>query len=226
MGNMLVNNKPVLQEYISSGQSRMMADPTDYVDENGNRKKHWYLKGIFIQGEIQNLNGRIYPRHEIESAVNDLSEQIQMHGGVLGELDHPDTLVINVHNVSHLIEEIHMKGNDGIGKMKILSNTPSGKIVEGLLQDGVPLGVSSRGSGNVSDYDNTVSDFEIVTVDIVATPSAQDARPTPIYEKLMYTGSGQKLLNNAQDLINSSSSRYESKLNEDIVSWFRNWSCK
>lgn len=224
MGNIL--NKPVLQEYISSGQSQMMADPTDYVDANGNRKKHWYLKGIFIQGEIQNLNGRIYPRHEIERAVNDLSEQIQSYGGVLGELDHPDTLVINVQNVSHTIEEIHMRGNDGIGKMRILSSTPSGKIVEGLLQDGVPLGVSSRGSGNVSDYDNTVSDFEIVTVDIVATPSAQDARPTPIYEKLMYTGAGQKLLNNAQDLIKSNSNKYESKLNEDIVSWFRNWSCK
>ena len=81
MGNIL--NKPVLQEYISSGQSQMMADPTDYVDANGNRKKHWYLKGIFIQGEIQNLNGRIYPRHEIERAVNDLSEQIQSYGGVL-----------------------------------------------------------------------------------------------------------------------------------------------
>ena len=119
-----------------------------------------------------------------------------------------------------------MRGNDGIGKMRILSSTPSGKIVEGLLQDGVPLGVSSRGSGNVSDYDNTVSDFEIVTVDIVATPSAQDARPTPIYEKLMYTGACQKLLNNAQDLIKSNSNKYESKLNEDIVSWFRNWSCK
>ena len=224
MGNIL--NKPVLQEYISSGQSQMMADPTDYVDANGNRKKHWYLKGIFIQGEIQNLNGRIYPRHEIERAVNDLSEQIQSYGGVLGELDNPDTLVINVHNVSHTIEENHMRGNDGIGKMRILSSTPSGKIVEGLLQDGVPLGVSSRGSGNVSDYDNTVSDFEIVTVDIVATPSAQDARPTPIYEKLMYTGAGQKLLNNAQDLIKSNSNKYESKLNEDIVSWFRNWSCK
>lgn len=224
MGNMV--KKPVLQEYISSGQSKMLADPTEYTDENGNRKKHWYLKGIFIQGEIQNLNGRIYPRYEIQRAVDDLSEQIAAHGGVLGELDHPDTLVINVHNVSHMIEEIHMNGNDGVGKMKILSNTPSGKIVEGLLMDGVPLGVSSRGSGNVDDYNNTVSDFEIVTVDIVATPSAQDARPTPIYEKLMYTGQGQKLLNNAQDLIKSNSDRLQSNLNDDIVSWFRNWSCK
>lgn len=224
MGDILYN-KPVLQEYIGHGQSKLLADPTDYVDENGNKKKHWYLNGIFIQGEIQNLNGRIYPRHEIAHAVEDLQEQIKLHGGVLGELDHPDTLVINVHNVSHMITEIHMEGNDGIGKMKILSNTPSGKIVEGLLMDGVPLGVSSRGSGNVDEWSNLVSDFEIITVDIVATPSAQDARPTPIYEKFQ-GGRGQKLLNNAQDYIIGNSKSHESQLNDDIVSWFKSWSYK
>ena len=218
-------NRPILQEYMSNGQSKMLADPAEYVDENGNKRKHWYLNGIFIQGEIQNLNGRIYPKHEIQHAVESLQEQISLHGGVLGELDHPDTLVINVHNVSHIIQEIHMEGNDGVGKMKVLSNTPSGKIVEGLLMDGVPLGVSSRGSGNVDDWNNTVSDFEIVTVDIVATPSAQDARPTPIYEKFQ-GGRGQKLLNNAQDYIIGNSKAHEKELNEDIVSWFKTWSYK
>lgn len=218
-------NRPILQEYMSNGQSRMLADPAEYIDENGNKRKHWYLNGIFIQGEIQNLNGRIYPKHEIQHAVESLQEQISLHGGVLGELDHPDTLVINVHNVSHIIQEIHMEGNDGIGKMKVLSNTPSGKIVEGLLMDGVPLGVSSRGSGNVDDWNNTVSDFEIVTVDIVATPSAQDARPTPIYEKFQ-GGKGQKLLNNAQDYIIGNSKAHEKELNEDIVSWFKSWNYK
>ena len=217
-------NRPILQEYMSNGQSRMLADPAEYIDENGNKRKHWYLNGIFIQGEIQNLNGRIYPKHEIQHAVESLQEQISLHGGVLGELDHPDTLVINVHNVSHIIQEIHMEGNDGVGKMKVLSNTPSGKIVEGLLMDGVPLGVSSRGSGNVDDWNNTVSDFEIVTVDIVATPSAQDARPTPIYEKFQ-GGRGQKLLNNAQDCI-LCNDKNQSALNDDIVSWFKNWSYK
>lgn len=218
-------HRPILQEYMSSSQSRMLADSAEYTDENGNKKKHWYLDGIFIQGEIQNLNGRIYPKHEIQNAVESLQEQISLHGGVLGELDHPDTLVINVHNVSHMIQEIHMEGNDGVGRMKILSNTPSGKIVEGLLMDGVPLGVSSRGSGNVDEWNNTVSDFEIITVDIVATPSAQDARPTPIYEKFL-GGKGQKLLNNAQDYIIGNSKSHENALNEDIVSWFKNWSYK
>ena len=91
--------------------------------------------------------------------------------------------------------------------------------------DGVPLGVSSRGSGNVDDWSNLVSDFEIITVDIVATPSAQDARPTPIYEKFQ-GGQGQKLLNNAQDYIIGNSKSYESQLNDDIVSWFKSWSYK
>ncbi len=216
--------KPVLQEYISYGQSRMMSDRTESIDKDGNKKKHWYLNGIFIQGEIENLNGRIYPKQEIANAVSSLQEQIKLHGAVLGELDHPDTLVVNVDNVSHVIEEIHMQGNDGVGKMKILSSVPKGKIVEGLLEEGVPLGVSSRGSGNVDSYTNMVSDFEIITVDIVATPSAQDARPTPIYEKFQ-GGRGQKLLNNAQDCILNNSKLNES-LNEDIISWFRNWNYK
>lgn len=222
MGNTI--EKSILQEYISHGQSRMQADQSEILDAKGNKKKHWYLNGIFIQGEIQNLNGRIYPREEISSAVNQLNDVIAERGMVLGELDHPDTLVINVQNVSHGIEEIHMEGNDGIGKMKILSNVPSGKIVEGLLEEGVPLGVSSRGSGEVDSYTNKVSDFEIITVDIVATPSAQDARPTPIYEKFQ-GGKGQHLFNNAQDCI-LSNGRLTESLNDDIITWFRNWNYK
>lgn len=217
--------KPVLQEYISHGQSRLVTDHIDGVDANGNKKKHWYLNGIFIQGEIQNLNGRIYPRQEIENAVESLQEQIKLHGCVLGELDHPDTLTINVENVSHTIEEIHMDGNDGVGKMKILSSTPKGKIVEGLLEEGVPLGVSSRGSGNVDEWSSYVSNYEIITIDIVATPSAQDARPTPIYEKFQ-GANGQKLVKNAKDLIISSSEAREQAFKEDLVSWVRNWNYK
>ena len=219
MGNTL--DKPILQEYLSHGQSHMVADRAEIIGEDGQKRKHWYLNGIFIQGEIENLNGRIYPREEIHSAIDQLNEQIKSHGAVLGELDHPDTLVINVHNVSHVITDIHAEGNDGVGKMKILPDVPSGKIVEGLLSSGVPLGVSSRGSGNVDEYTNRVSEFDIITVDIVATPSAQDARPTPIYEQLQ-KGKGLKLVNNAQDCI-MSNHRYTEQLNEDIVSWIKSW---
>lgn len=220
MGN--IENRPILQEYISHGQSHMVADRTEVVGEDGQKKKHWYLNGIFIQGEVENLNGRIYPRDEIQHATEQLNEQIKLHGAVLGELDHPDTLVINVHNVSHVIKDIHMEGNDGVGKMQILSDVPSGKIVEGLLSGGVPLGVSSRGSGNVDEYTSRVSDFDIVTIDIVATPSAQDARPTPIYEQMM-KGRGQKLVNNAQDCI-ASNHKHTEAFNEDVVAWIKSWS--
>lgn len=217
--------KTVLTEYINPGQSQMMADQVEKFTKDGQKEKHWYLRGIFLQGEVQNLNGRIYPRYEIENAVKSLQEQIQKHGSVLGELDHPDTLVINVDKVSHCIDEIRMEGNNGIGKMKILSKVPRGKIVEGLLEEGIPLGVSSRGSGNVDEYTSKVSDFEIITIDIVATPSAQDARPTPIYEKFQGVKS-QHLLNNAQDFIIGNSKKHKDALNEDIISWFKQWSYK
>jgi len=184
-----------------------------------------------MQGEIENLNGRIYPRSEIDYAVNQLKEKIELAKrkegpAVMGELDHPDTLVVNLDRVSHTIEEIHMEGDNGVGKMKILTKVPCGKIVEGFLEEGIPLGVSTRGSGNVNDYTNEVSDFDIITIDIVATPSAMDARPTAIYEQLQKNGLGNKLLSNAQDYIVSQNPRHKNALNEDIVSWFRGWNYK
>jgi len=223
MGN-IIENRPVLQEYVSQGQSRYVAAQDEYTDEKGQKKKHWYLDGIFIQGEKQNLNGRIYPREEIHRAVTHLQEDIQEHGGVLGELDHPDTLVVNVHNVSHMITSIDLQGNDGIGRMKILHHTPSGLIVEGLLSDNVPLGVSSRGSGDVDDYTSRVSNFDIVTIDIVATPSAQDARPTPIYEKFL-GNRGSHLLHNAQDVL-ANNDKHIKEFNDDVVNWFKTWTYK
>lgn len=218
------NNRAVLQEYISPSLSKMKAGADMTIGENGEKKKNWYLDGIFIQGEVENLNGRIYPRNEIARAVESLNETIQNTGAVLGELDHPDTLVINTHNVSHIIQSISMSDNDGVGRMKIIGEVPSGKIVEGLLSSGVPLGVSSRGSGNVDDYTRLVSDFEIVTVDIVATPSAQNARPTPIYEQMLGY-KGQQLYKNAQDCI-ASNHRHTDAFNGDVISWIKSWSVR
>lgn len=218
--------KQLLQEYISAN-----SDVIEEANEKGIKEKHWYLVGTFMQGEIENLNGRIYPRSEIEFAVDTLKERIeaakQKKGpAVMGELDHPDTLTVNLDRVSHTIDEIRMEGNDGVGKMKILTKVPCGKIVEGFLEEGIPLGVSTRGSGNVDDYTSEVSDFEIITIDIVATPSAMDARPTAIYEQLQRNGQGHHLLSNAQDYIVSHNPRMKNSLNEDIVSWFRGWNYK
>lgn len=151
--------------------------------ENGQGGKDLYMHGIFIQGDQRNQNQRVYPVNEIASAVKTLKEKIAGGYSVLGEADHPDDLNINIDRVSHTIVDMDMNGSDGIGKLKMLP-TPMGNICKTLLESGVKLGVSSRGSGNV-DGSGNVSEFEIVTVDIVANPSAPDAYPDPIYEQMM-----------------------------------------
>ena len=146
--------------------------------------KKIYMKGIFIQGGIRNHNGRVYPVNEIRKAVENVNEAIKKDSGVLGECDHPQELQIHLDRVSHKITEMWMDGANGYGKLQILP-TPCGNIVKTLLECGVKLGVSSRGSGNVDD-DGQVSEFEMLTVDIVAKPSAPNAYPVPMYEALMH----------------------------------------
>jgi len=148
--------------------------------------KDLYLKGIFIEGEVRNQNQRIYPVNEINKAVRTIQERLQGGQSVLGEADHPDDLNINIDRVSHMITEMDVNGKNGIGKLKLLP-TPMGNVVKTLLESGVKLGVSSRGSGNVGN-NGYVSDFEIITVDVVAQPSAPNAYPTPVYEALMRNG--------------------------------------
>ncbi len=167
------------------------------VKEDGELKT-LYMKGIFIQGGVKNANERVYPISEIESAVEALNKQVSEGYSVLGEVDHPDDLKINLDRVSHMITSMWMDGPNGFGKLKILP-TPMGQLVRTMLESGVKLGVSSRGSGNVNDMDGKVSDFEIITVDIVAQPSAPNAYPKAIYESLMNMKHGHKVLEVARD---------------------------
>ena len=167
-------------------------DQAQIVLESANEGKDLYMKGVCIQGDVRNANQRVYPVNEIGRAVKTLNDQISGGYSVLGEVDHPDGLNINLDRVSHMITEMWMDGPNGYGKLKILP-TPMGNLVKTMLENGVKLGVSSRGSGNVSDDGaNTVSDFEIITVDVVAQPSAPGAYPTPIYEHIMNTRGGMK----------------------------------
>jgi len=168
------------------------------VVEGSESGKDLYMKGICIQGGVKNANERVYPVKEIENAVKTLNEQIVGGYSVLGEVDHPDDLKINLDRVSHMITEMWMDGPNGYGKLKILP-TPMGKLVETMLTSGVKLGVSSRGSGNVSESDGQVSDFEIITVDVVSQPSAPNAYPTAIYEGLMNMNHGHKVLDMAKE---------------------------
>jgi len=161
--------------------------------------KNLYMKGIFIEGGVKNANERVYPVNEIGKAVSAINEQIKGGYSVLGEVDHPDDLKINLDRVSHMIEQMWMDGPAGHGKLKILP-TPMGQLVRTMLESGVKLGVSSRGSGNVNEGTGHVSDFEIVTVDIVAQPSAPHAYPTDIYEGLLNMRHGHKALDIARDV--------------------------
>jgi len=167
-------------------------DEAKIVVESLNDGKDLYMKGIFIEGGVTNANQRVYPANEISKAVETMNAQIKGGYSVLGEVDHPEGLNINLDRVSHMIESMWCEDANGLGKLKILP-TPMGNLVETMLKSGVKLGVSSRGSGNVKeDGSGHVSDFEIVTVDIVAQPSAPSAYPTPIYEHLMNARGGYK----------------------------------
>ena len=182
-----------LKEHLTFDRASM-----EVLSEGEGNKKSLYMKGIFIQGGVRNANERVYPVLEIESAVNALNEQVQGGYSVLGEVDHPDDLKINLDRVSHMITQMWMDGANGFGKLKILP-TPMGQLVSTMLESGVKLGVSSRGSGNVNDANGHVSDFEIVTVDIVAQPSAPNAYPKAIYEGMMNMRHGHRLLDIAKD---------------------------
>jgi len=180
-----------LKEHLNHSMANMIV-------ESSNDGKDLYMKGICIQGGVKNANERVYPVTEIESAVTTLNEQVSGGYSVLGEVDHPDDLKINLDRVSHMIENMWMDGPNGCGKLKILP-TPMGQLVKTMLESGVKLGVSSRGSGNVNEGSGQVSDFEIITVDIVSQPSAPNAYPTAIYEGLMNMSHGHNVLEMARE---------------------------
>lgn len=173
-----MTNKRTLTERLNYVDSHMEILTEESVNSAG--QKNLFMKGIFLEGDVRNHNQRVYPLNEIRSAVQTLNEQIKGGESVLGEADHPEELNINLDRVSHLVESMWMEDNKGMGKLKILP-TPMGNIVRTMLENDVKLGVSSRGSGNV-DSGGKVSEFEIVTVDVVAKPSAPNAYPRAIYE--------------------------------------------
>ena len=165
-------------------------------DDKGGKTLH--LNGICIQGDIKNQNQRVYPSSEIARAVKTVNDQIAGGYSVLGEVDHPEDLRINLDRVSHMITKMWMDGPNGYGKLKLLP-TPMGQLIQTMLESGVKLGVSSRGSGDV-DGDGKVKGFEIITVDVVAQPSAPGAYPTPVYEGLMNTKGGYQAFRIAQEV--------------------------
>jgi hypothetical protein len=202
----------LLRENLSYDKARITLEHQE--GENGT--KNLFMKGIFIQGGVKNHNQRIYPVNEIQRAVNELSQQLIENNTIFGECDHPPELNINLERVSHMITEMYMDGNNGVGKLKILP-TPMGNIVRTLLESGGKLGVSSRGSGNVDN--GNVSDFEIVTVDIVARPSAPQAYPVPVYETR--NGKRGKIVEDLAESVRHDP-KAQKHLKKELLSWFDN----
>jgi hypothetical protein len=185
------------------------------IQESSTDGKNVWLNGIFMQAELKNRNGRVYPLHEISAAVQKANEAIKQGNGILGELDHPQNLTINLDRVSHLITEMRMEGSNVIGKAKLL-DTPMGSIAKTLAQAGVALGVSSRGAGAVNESGG-VSNFNFITVDIVAQPSAINAYPSTVYESLEHSKSGHNILSLAEQVQHDPAA--QKYLKEEIMKW-------
>ena len=158
----------------------------EFIVENRNGKKSLYIEGVFLQGNIKNRNGRMYPKETLRKEVSRYTENHVQNGRALGELGHPDGPTVNLDRVSHKIVSLKESGSNFVGKAKILG-TPMGKIASSLLDEGVKLGVSSRGVGSLKQtregYSVVGEDFTLATAaDIVADPSAPDAFVSGIME--------------------------------------------
>jgi len=178
----------ILIEHFSPSEAQLV--------ESRDASKNLYLAGRMMAAEMKNLNQRIYPKNEIDRAVQLINTRIKEGTSIMGELNHPDNLSIDLKNVSHIITEAWMDGNNAVGKCKIL-NTPSGQIVQNLIAGGVRLGVSSRGTGNVN-HEGIVEDFSFVTLDIVAQPSGPGCYPDVVREAV----EDKKILSLAEAVVN------------------------
>jgi len=150
----------------------------EYLVEETNGKKEYKIRGIFLQSDVKNRNGRVYPREVLVREVNRYNKDFVERKRAFGELGHPDGPTVNLERVSHMITKLSSSGKDFIGEAKIM-NTPYGKIVKGLIDEGAQLGVSSRGMGSIMNRNGVnyvKDDFYLATAaDIVADPSAPDA---------------------------------------------------
>jgi hypothetical protein len=184
----------------------------EYIVEGKNKQQ--YIKGIFMQSDIQNQNGRIYPYSVLKKQVSAFNEKFVKQDRALGELGHPAGPSVNLDRVSHIITELNEDGKNFIGKAKII-DTPNGKIVKNLLESGVRLGVSSRGLGSVktnkSGVNEVQDDFVLSTVDIVSDPSAPDAFVNGIMEGREFSLTGELEYSIQKEIKNTVKARLEEK---------------
>lgn len=172
----MTDRSNLIETILPNARPLKAIQESEVLIEGAEPQKFYYLDGLFLEGETQNQNGRVYPRNEIAQAVQKLNKKIEEHGPIPGELDHPEGMNLNFDRLAVAITEMRMEGNNGYGKMRVVPEG-LGKIVEGAIKAGIQVGVSSRGTGNV-DASGRVSDFDIVTIDAVLNPSAPNAYPT------------------------------------------------
>ena len=161
-----------------------MTEDVECLIEKKNDTKEYYIEGIFMQAEQKNRNGRIYPMEHINPAIEKYITEYVTQNRAMGELNHPSGPTVNLDKVSHIIKELRCDGNNFMGKAKVL-DTPMGKIVKNLIEEGARLGVSSRGMGSLKKtggLNEVQNDFILSAVDIVADPSAPDAFVNGILE--------------------------------------------
>ena len=192
----------------------------EYIVEG--KAKEQYIKGIFMQSDIQNQNGRVYPFSVLKNQVKEYNNKFVKESRALGELGHPSGPTINLDRVSHIITELYEDGKNFIGKAKIM-NTPNGKIVKNLIESGVRLGVSSRGLGSVkankSGVNEVQKDFVLSTVDIVSDPSAPEAFVNGIMEGREFSITGEL----EYDIRNEIRNTVSKKLDEKKIRLFKNF---
>ena len=184
----------------------------EYIVEGKNKQQ--FIKGIFMQSDIQNQNGRVYPFSVLQNEVKNYNNKYVKESRALGELGHPSGPTINLDRVSHIITELYEDGKNFIGKAKIM-DTPNGKIVKNLIESGVRLGVSSRGLGSVKSNKSGVNevqkDFVLSTVDIVSDPSAPDAFVNGIMEGREFSVTGELEYDIRNEIRNTVKARLEEK---------------
>lgn len=189
----------LLTEYIAISDLQILTEDV----ANDKAKKIYRIKGPYLQSEVKNRNGRIYGKHLCEREINAFQDKI-LKRRALGELDHPPTPTVNLNNVSHLIESLQMDGNDGIGVSKLL-DTPKGLVAQILIKEGILLGVSTRGVGTLTG-DLVNDDYKLITVDIVADPSAPGAFVDGILENKEY------IITEGGDIVEKAVNNLENKL--------------
>jgi hypothetical protein len=204
-----------------------LTEDIKYVKENvGNGDKNYFIEGIFMQSDVKNKNGRIYPKNILAKEASRYITEYVNKGRALGELNHPTGPTVNLDRVSHIVKELHEDGKNVYGKAKVM-DTPMGRIVKNLIEEGAQLGVSTRGMGSLkakNGYQEVQEDFMLAAIDIVADPSAPNAFVNGIMEgrEWIYESGiwQEREINQAKKLIQTSSKR---NLEKNIVKVFQQY---